>query len=164
MPGLTKRHARLDRASHTLGTSCTLRYASVVSYSAKAVSSAPRVVPAAELRSLRSLRPLPLSPASQLRRNLYPTGPSPCPCPGVDTPAAGTTLARYADGKRKLRQLGVDNQLLNYFTFPEIEGSKTFNTLIHNSKLPQWSGRERYISACVRLTIRQQVTGQSRSA
>ena len=41
----------------------------------------------AGLRSLRSLRPLPTSTASALRANLYPSGPSPCPCPGVDTPA-----------------------------------------------------------------------------
>ena len=33
-------------------------------------------------------RPLPLSPASL--RDLYPTGPSPCPCPGVDTPPGGS--------------------------------------------------------------------------
>ena len=37
------------------------------------------------LRSLRSLRPLPSSSASSLRDNLLPKGPSPCPCPGVDT-------------------------------------------------------------------------------
>ena len=41
----------------------------------------------AGLHSLRSLRPLPTSTASALRANLYPSGPSPCPCPGVDTPA-----------------------------------------------------------------------------
>ncbi len=41
----------------------------------------------AGLRSLRSLRPLPTSTASALRGDLYPSGPSPCPCPGVDTPA-----------------------------------------------------------------------------
>ncbi len=41
----------------------------------------------AGLRSLRSLRPLPTSTASPLRANLYPSGPSPCPCPRVDTPA-----------------------------------------------------------------------------
>ena len=41
----------------------------------------------AGLRSLRSLRPLPTSTASPLCGNLYPSGPSPCPCPGVDTPA-----------------------------------------------------------------------------
>ncbi len=41
----------------------------------------------AGLRSLRSLRPLPTSTASPLRGNLYPSGPSPCPCPWVDTPA-----------------------------------------------------------------------------
>ena len=41
----------------------------------------------AGLRSLRSLRPLPTSTASTLREDLYPSGPSPCPCPGVDTPA-----------------------------------------------------------------------------
>ena len=40
-----------------------------------------------ELRSLRSLRPLPSSSASSLRDNLLPKGPSPCPCPGVDTPS-----------------------------------------------------------------------------
>ena len=39
------------------------------------------------LRSLRSLRPLPSSSASSLRDNLLPKGPSPCPCPGVDTPS-----------------------------------------------------------------------------
>ena len=39
------------------------------------------------LRSLRSLRPLPASSASSLRDNLLPQGPSPCPCPGVDTPS-----------------------------------------------------------------------------
>ena len=39
------------------------------------------------LRSLRSLRPLPPSSASSLRDNLLPKGPSPCPCPGVDTPS-----------------------------------------------------------------------------
>ena len=39
------------------------------------------------LRSLRSLRPLPSSSASSLRDNLLPQGPSPCPCPGVDTPS-----------------------------------------------------------------------------
>ena len=38
------------------------------------------------LRSLRSLRPLPTSSSSSLRDNLLPSGPSPCPCPGVDTP------------------------------------------------------------------------------
>ena len=42
-----------------------------------------------ELRSGRlwrpPLRPLPSSPASSLRDNLYPTGPSPCPSPRVDT-------------------------------------------------------------------------------
>ena len=41
----------------------------------------------AGLHSLRSLRPLPTSTASALRANLYPSGPSPCPCPWVDTPA-----------------------------------------------------------------------------
>ena len=40
----------------------------------------------AGLHSLRSLRPLPTSTASPLCGNLYPSGPSPCPCPGVDTP------------------------------------------------------------------------------
>ena len=39
-----------------------------------------------------SLRPLPLSTSSSLRDNSYPAGPSPCPCPGVDRPADGTTL------------------------------------------------------------------------
>ena len=39
------------------------------------------------LRSLRSLRPLPSSSVSSLRDNLLPKGPSPCPCPGVDTPS-----------------------------------------------------------------------------
>ena len=39
-----------------------------------------------------SLRPLPTSPASPLRGNLYPSGPSPCPCPGVDTPPGGCPL------------------------------------------------------------------------
>jgi hypothetical protein len=34
----------------------------------------------AGLRSLRSLRPLPTSTASPLCGNLYPSGPSPCPC------------------------------------------------------------------------------------
>ncbi len=63
----------------------------------KTALSAPRdrftgVLPAvcqqrAGLRSLRSLRPLPTSTASPLCANLYPSGPSPCPCPGVDTPA-----------------------------------------------------------------------------
>ena len=38
-------------------------------------------------RSLRSRRPLPSSSASSLRDNLLPKGPSPCPCPGVDTPS-----------------------------------------------------------------------------
>ena len=38
------------------------------------------------LRSLRSLRPLPLPSASSLRDNLLSTVPSPYPCPGVDTP------------------------------------------------------------------------------
>ena len=38
------------------------------------------------LRSLRSLRPLPQSTSSRLPRNSYLAGPSPCPCPGVDTP------------------------------------------------------------------------------
>ena len=42
------------------------------------------VQPSEELRSLRSLRPLP----SQA------TGPSPCPCPGVDTSPAGSTLPK----------------------------------------------------------------------
>ena len=39
------------------------------------------------LRSRGSLRPLPSSASSSLRDNSHPTGPSPCPCPGVDTPS-----------------------------------------------------------------------------
>jgi len=35
-----------------------------------------------------SLRPLPLSSSSSLCDNSLPAGPSPCPCPGVDTPSA----------------------------------------------------------------------------
>jgi len=50
-------------------------------------SGDPEGMASAELRSLRSLRPLPLSTSSSLRDNSHPTGPSPCPCPGVDTPA-----------------------------------------------------------------------------
>ena len=50
----------------------------------------------AGLRSLRSLRPLPTSTASALRANLYPSGPSPCPCPGVDTPARRRILPSSA--------------------------------------------------------------------
>ena len=46
-------------------------------------------LPLRGLRSLRSLRPLPSSSASSLRDTLLPTGPSPCPCPGVDTPLRG---------------------------------------------------------------------------
>ena len=38
------------------------------------------------LRSHCSLRPLPPFPASPLRGNLSPAGPSPCPRPGVDKP------------------------------------------------------------------------------
>ena len=50
----------------------------------------------AGLRSLRSLRPLPTSTASALRANLYPSGPSPCPCPWVDTPARRRILPSSA--------------------------------------------------------------------
>ena len=46
-------------------------------------------LPLRGLRSLRSLRPLPSSSSSSLRDNSLPTGPSPCPCPGVDTPLRG---------------------------------------------------------------------------
>ena len=35
-------------------------------------------------------RPLPLPPASPLRGNLYPTGPSPYPCAGVHKPPEGS--------------------------------------------------------------------------
>ncbi len=38
------------------------------------------------------LRPLPQSTASSQGENLYLAGPSPCPCPGVDTPPEDTTL------------------------------------------------------------------------
>ena len=47
---------------------------------------------AAVLKRTRShmlARPLPLSTASSPGDNLYPTGPSPYPCPGVDTPFEG---------------------------------------------------------------------------
>ena len=37
------------------------------------------------LRSLRSLRPLPTYPAWSVD-HMSPSGPSPCPCPGVDMP------------------------------------------------------------------------------
>ena len=37
--------------------------------------------------AFRSLRPLPASSAPSLRDSLLPPGPSPCPCPGVDTPS-----------------------------------------------------------------------------
>ncbi|MCR5560460.1 MAG: hypothetical protein K6F58_01410 [Bacteroidales bacterium] len=40
-----------------------------------------------ELRSLRSLRPLPSSSAPSQSDDLLSTGPSPCPCPGVDRPS-----------------------------------------------------------------------------
>ena len=51
--------------------------------------------PARLRRSVPSLRPLPTFPAScpsslrSLGQNLSPSGPSPCPCPGVDTPLNG---------------------------------------------------------------------------
>ena len=61
-------------------------------------SSAGGSVPLAELRSLRSLRPLPPFPASSLRENLSPAGPSPCPCPGVDTSARGTLPPAFVMG------------------------------------------------------------------
>ena len=38
------------------------------------------------------LRPLPLSGSSLLRNNGQPAGPSPYPCPGVDTPPGGYSL------------------------------------------------------------------------
>ena len=49
------------------------------------------------LRSLRSLRTLPLSSASSLRDNLLPTGPSRYPCPRVDTPPQSllSSLMKY---------------------------------------------------------------------
>ena len=46
------------------------------------------------LRSLRSLRPLPQSTSSRLPRNSYLAGPSPCPCPGVDTPPQSLPSSR----------------------------------------------------------------------
>ena len=49
----------------------------------------------AELRSLRSLRPLPQSTSSSLCDNSYLAGPSPCPCPGVDTSARACSLPGF---------------------------------------------------------------------
>ena len=49
-------------------------------------SSAEEAVGSGGLRSRCSLRPLPLSSSSSLRDNSLPAGPSPYPCPGVDTP------------------------------------------------------------------------------
>ena len=45
--------------------------------------------PLSELRSLRSLRPLPSPSSSSLRSDSLSPGPSPCPCPGVDRSARG---------------------------------------------------------------------------
>ena len=67
------------------------------------------VVVSKELRSLRSLRPLPLSSSSSLRDNSLPTGPSPCPCPGVDRPLDTTTPARRAVALTAGQTLGQKN-------------------------------------------------------
>ncbi|MBR4821729.1 MAG: tRNA (N(6)-L-threonylcarbamoyladenosine(37)-C(2))-methylthiotransferase MtaB [Bacteroidales bacterium] len=48
------------------------------------------------LRSLRSLRPLPTYPSRSDDR-LSPSGPSPCPCPGVDRPSGGNTQPASAE-------------------------------------------------------------------
>ena len=72
-------------------------------------------LPSAELRSLRSLRPLPMSSSSSLRDNLLPSGPSPFPCPGVGKSAswqlyANAVLApvkRYNTIRPWLRTNGV---------------------------------------------------------
>ena len=60
-------------------------------------SSAPAALPLRELRSLCSLRPLPQSTSSSLCDNSYLAGPSPCPCPGVDTSLSGNAsgMLRY---------------------------------------------------------------------
>jgi len=59
-------------------------------------ASKPEVEGSGELRSLRSLRPLPTSAASSLCDNLHPSGPSPCPCPGVDRPPEPSTSSSPA--------------------------------------------------------------------
>ena len=46
--------------------------------------------------SSASLRPLPSSSASSHCDNLLPTGPSPCPCPGVDTSPGGSFSGAYS--------------------------------------------------------------------
>ena len=61
--------------------------------------SFPETLPPAELRSLRSLRPLPSllehSSRSELRPNVQQsTGPSPYPCPGVDMSSGGSISGR----------------------------------------------------------------------
>ncbi len=55
--------------------------------------------PLSELRSLRSLRPLPTPSSSSLRSDSLSPGPSPCPCPGVDRSSRGWLLAACLEGK-----------------------------------------------------------------
>ena len=55
--------------------------------------------PLSELRSLRSLRPLPTPSSSSLRSDSLSPGPSPCPCPGVDRSSRGWLLAACLEEK-----------------------------------------------------------------
>jgi len=85
-----------------------------------------RKLPLKGLRSLRSLRPLPPYPASSLRENLSPAGPSPCPCPGVDTPFRGNFRLRRYIQTNNCTNFDVMNKIYAYLYY---QSHKMYNLI-----------------------------------
>ena len=63
-----------------------------------------------------------LRPASQ---NSYPTGPSPCPCPGVDTSSEGCCQLSYSS--RQMEKLLIENIVYMWLSGMQTPDFRTIN-------------------------------------